>query len=167
MCYDCSLTDCTDPVACSPTDCTDLHRCLGCAVFSHRTRGIHRSSCRGCSSLCCTDLNISVDPCHLWEVISRMWVRGYGRMPYPPTRLLCVPCVLWEDTVCFVGAAETAAPPELASVGYYFKNVGAWVWQDAIPSYKTSVRSVHLWEVLRARHAFNSVRSSRSVQTAA
>ena len=30
-------------------------------------------------------------------------------------------------------------PPELASVGGYFKNVGAWVWQDAIPSYKTSV----------------------------
>ena len=68
-----------------------------------------------------------------------MWMRGYGRMPYPPTRLLCVPCVLWEDTVCFVGAAETAAPPELASVGGNFKNVGAWVWQDAIPSYKTSV----------------------------
>ncbi|WP_278691596.1 hypothetical protein, partial [Leyella stercorea] len=54
-------------------------------------------------------------------------------------KILCVPCVLWEDTVCFVGAAETAAPPELASVGGYFMNVGAWVWQDAIPSYKTSV----------------------------
>ena len=60
-------------------------------------------------------------------------------MPYPPTRLLCVPCVLWKDTVCFVGAAETAAPHELASVGGYFMNVGAWVWQNAIPSYKTSV----------------------------
>ena len=81
MCYDCSSTD--DPVACSPTDCTDLHRCLGCAVFSHRTRGIHRSSCRGCSSLCCTDLNISVDPCHLWEALLCQ-------------KFLCVPCVLWE-----------------------------------------------------------------------
>ena len=69
-----------------------------------------------------------------------MWVRGYGRMPYPPTRLLCVPCVLWEDTVCFVGAAETAAPPEIASVGGNFKNVGAWVWQDAIPSYDATPR---------------------------
>ena len=29
------------------------------------------------------------------------WLRGYGRMPYPP--IVC--------TVCFVGAAETAAPP--------------------------------------------------------
>ena len=26
---------------------------------------------------------------HLWEAISRMWVRGYGMMPYPPTKLLC------------------------------------------------------------------------------
>ena len=59
-------------------------------------------------------LNICVDPCHLWEVISIMWVRGYGRMPYPPTRLLCwsVPSV--GGYVCFVGAAETAAPPEIA-----------------------------------------------------
>ena len=24
---------------------------------------------------------------HLWEAISRMWVRGYGRMPYPPMTL--------------------------------------------------------------------------------
>ena len=32
-------------------------------------------------------LNICVDPYHLWEAISRMWVRGYGRMPYPPMTL--------------------------------------------------------------------------------
>ena len=47
-----------------------------------------------------------------------------------------------STTACLVGAAETAAPPELASVGGYFMNVAAWVWQDAIPSYKASVRSV-------------------------
>ena len=29
-----------------------------------------------------------------------------------------------------VGAAETAAPPEIASVEGYFKNEGAWVWQE-------------------------------------
>ena len=82
-----------------------------CDVFSHR------ASPRGC---------ICVDLCHLWEALLCK-------------KILCVPCVLWEDTVCFVGAAETAAPPELASVGGNFMNVGAWVWQDAIPSYKTSV----------------------------
>ena len=71
-------------------------------------------------------LNFCVDLCHLWEALLCK-------------KILCVLCVLWEDTVCFVGAAETAAPPELASVGCNFKNVGAWVWQDAIPSYKTSV----------------------------
>ena len=70
--------------------------------------------------------NFCVDLCHLWEALLCK-------------KILCVPCVLWEDTVCFVGAAETAAPPELASVESYFMNVGAWVWQDAIPSYKTSV----------------------------
>ena len=32
-------------------------------------------------------LNICVDLCHLWEAISKMWVRGYGRMPYPPMTL--------------------------------------------------------------------------------
>ena len=82
-----------------------------CDVFSHR------ASPRGC---------ICVDLCHLWEALLCK-------------KILCVPCVLWEDTACFVGAAETAAPPEIASVGGNFKNVGAWVWQDAIPSYKTSV----------------------------
>ena len=71
-------------------------------------------------------LNFCVDLCHLWEALLCK-------------NILCVPCVLWKDTVCFVGAAETAAPPEIASVGGYFMNVGAWVWQDAIPSYKTSV----------------------------
>ena len=58
-------------------------------------------------------LNFCVDLCHLWEALLCK-------------KILCVPCVLWEDTVCFVGAAETAAPPELASVGGYFMNVGAW-----------------------------------------
>ena len=150
-----------------PTDFTDAHRWLGYVGFSH---GIHsklgcvRGGVRDCVGtagchtllhLCKSVLSVeghrllcwcSRDCCtpplslHLWEAISKMWVRGYGKMPYPPTRLLCVPCVLWEDTVCFVGAAETAAPPELASVGGYFMNVGAWVWQDAIPSYDATPR---------------------------
>ena len=44
------------------------------------------------------------------------WLRGYGRMPYPPTsvrirahlwevllsqKVLCVPCVLWEPLLCY------------------------------------------------------------------
>ena len=59
-----------------------------------------------------------------------------------------------STTACLVGAAERAAPPEIASVpsvevssqqeisvrsvgsvGGYSMNVGAWVRQDAIPSY--------------------------------
>ena len=86
-------------------------------------------------------LNFCVDLCHLWEALLCK-------------KILCIPCVLWEDTVCFVRAAETAAPPEIASVpsvevssqqeisvrsvrsvGGNFKNVAAWAWQDAIPSY--------------------------------
>ena len=64
---------------------------------------------------------------HLWEALLCK-------------KILCVPCVLWEDTVCLVGAAETAAPPKIASVGGYFMNVGAWVRQDAIPSYDATPR---------------------------
>ena len=60
-------------------------------------------------------LNICVDPCHLWEVISRMWVRGYGRMPYPPTRLLCVPCVLWEDMFALLVQQRLLHPLRLRS----------------------------------------------------
>ena len=55
----------------------------------------------------------------------RYWRRGYGRMPYPPNlcasvpicggflcqTVLCVPRILWDTlSVCFVGAAEAAAP---------------------------------------------------------
>ena len=100
-----------------PTDFTDAHRWLGCVGFSY---GIHRIH----SKLGCVR-----------GALGTAWVRQDAIPSY-----ICVnPCVLWEDTVCFVGAAETAAPPELASVGGNFMNVGAWVWQDAIPSYKTSV----------------------------
>ena len=151
-----------------PTDFTDAHRWLGCVGFSY---GIH--SKLGCVRDCvgtagCHTLlqNFCVDLCHLWEALLCK-------------KILCVPCVLWENTVCFVGAAETAAPPELASVGGSslqedsvrsvrsvgeyrllcwcsrdcctpppelasvggnFKNVGAWVWQDAIPSYDATPR---------------------------
>ena len=116
-----------------PTDFTDAHRWLGCVGFSY---GIHRIHSKlGCvrgalgTAWVWQDAipsYICVNLCYLWEALLCK-------------KILCVPCVLWEDTVCFVGAAETAAPPELASVGGYFMNVGAWVWQDAIPSYKTSV----------------------------
>ncbi|WP_302555375.1 hypothetical protein, partial [Leyella stercorea] len=64
-------------------------------------------------------------------------------------KILCVPCVLWEDTVCFVGAAETAAPPELASVEGYFMNVGAWVWQGCHTLLQNfCIDLCHLWEAL-------------------
>ena len=92
-----------------------------CDVFSHR------ASPRGC---------ICVDLCHLWEALLCK-------------KILCVPCVLWEDTVCFVGAAETAAPPELVSVGGYFMNVGAWVWQGCHTLLQNfCVDLCHLWEAL-------------------
>ena len=70
-------------------------------------------------------LNFCVDLCHLWEVLLCK-------------KILCIPCVLWEDTVCFVGAAETAAPPELASVG------GSSLQEDSV----RSVRSVGEYRLL-------------------
>ena len=86
-----------------PTDFTDAHRWLGCVGFSY---GIH--SKLGCVRDCvgtagCHTLlqNFCVDLCHLWEALLCK-------------KILCVPCVLWENTVCFVGAAETAAPPPLS-----------------------------------------------------
>ena len=90
-----------------PTDFTDAHRWLGCVGFSY---GIHRIH----SKLGCVR-----------GALGTAWVRQDAIPSY-----ICVnPCYLWKDTVCFVGAAETAAPPELASVEGYFMNVGAWVWQ--------------------------------------
>ena len=111
----------------SPTDCTDQHRWLVALVAAWvRQDAIPYYIC--------------VNPCYLWET-------------FLCKKLLCVPWVLWEYH-CLVGAAETAAPPEIASVpsvevssqqeisvrsvgsvGGNFKNVAAWAWQDAIPSY--------------------------------
>ena len=95
-----------------PTDFTDAHRWLGCVGFSY---GIHRIH----SKLGCVR-----------GALGTAWVRQDAIPSY-----ICVNlCYLWESTTWFVGAAETAAPPEIASVGGNFKNVGAWVWQDAIPT---------------------------------
>ena len=94
---------------------------------------------------------------------------GMVGMPYPPTsvriRDICGRLFSTRNfcafrgfcgstTACLVGAAETAAPPEIASVPSvevssqqeisvrsvgsvegYSMNVAAWVRQDAIPSY--------------------------------
>ena len=97
---------------------------LICAICG---RLFHECGCVGMAGCHTLLQNFCVDLCHLWEALLCK-------------KILCVPCVLWEDTVCFIGAAETAAPPELASVGGYFMNVGAWVWQDAIPSYDATPR---------------------------
>ena len=100
-----------------PTDFTDAHRWLGCVGFSYGIHRIHSklgcvrdcvgtAGCHTLLHLCKSvlsvgvppfallvqqrllhPLNICVDLCHLWEAISRMWVRGYGRMPYPPMTL--------------------------------------------------------------------------------
>ena len=53
-------------------------------------------------SLSLTDGCMGMAGCHTLLFIPYRWVRGYGRMPYPPI---------------------------------YPLPVGAWVWQDAIPSY--------------------------------
>ena len=108
----------------SPTDCTDQHRWLGALVAAWVRQDAIPSY-------------ICVNLCYLWETLLYK-------------KLLWVPCVLWEYH-CLVGAAETAAPPEIASVpsvevssqqeisvrsvGGYSMNVAAWVRQDAIPSY--------------------------------
>ena len=98
-----------------PTDFTDAHRWLGYVGFSHGIHRIH--SKLGCvrgalgtawvrqdaipSYICAfrafcgrTPFALLVQQrllhplsLHLWEAISRMWVRGYGRMPYTPMTL--------------------------------------------------------------------------------
>ncbi len=126
----------------SPTDYTDQHRWVVALI---RPRNLQNSQKFGVllAAWAWQDAipsYICVNPCYLWETLLCK-------------KLLCVPWVLWEYH-CLVGAAETAAPPEIASVpsveassqqeisvrsvgsvGGYFKNVAAWAWQDAIPSY--------------------------------
>jgi hypothetical protein len=85
---------------------------------------------------------ICVNLCYLWET-------------FLCKKLLCVPWVLWEYSsptdctdlhrwlVALVAAwvrqdaipSYKASVRSVGSVGGYFKNVGAWAWQDAIPSY--------------------------------
>ena len=95
-----------------PTDFTDAHRWLGCVGFSYGIHRIHSklgcvrdcvgtAGCHTLLHLCKSVLSVGVPllallvqqrllhplSLHLWEAISRMWVRGYGRMPYPPMTL--------------------------------------------------------------------------------
>ena len=80
-----------------PTDFTDLHRYLGCAVLpqnSQNTQNLAAWVWQGCHTLL-----ICAHPCHLWEALlcKRFGVFGVFRGSF--------------FTACFVGAAETAAPP--------------------------------------------------------
>ena len=99
----------------SPTDCTDQHRWLGALVAAWvRQDAIpsNKASVRSVGSVGVPLLAwlvqqrllhpLRLHQCHLWksllckkflcvlwvlwEAIPRMWVRGYGRMPYPPIR---------------------------------------------------------------------------------
>ena len=94
----------------SPTDFTDSHRWLGALVAAWvRQDAIpsYKASVRSVGSVGVPLLAwlvqqrllhpLRLHQCHLWksllskkflwvlwEAISRMWLRGYGRMPYPP-----------------------------------------------------------------------------------
>ena len=95
-----------------PTDFTDAHRWLGYVGFSYGIHRIHSklgcvrdcvgtAGCHTLLHLCKSVLSVGVPllallvqqrllhplSLHLWKAISRMWVRGYGRMPYPPMTL--------------------------------------------------------------------------------
>ena len=76
---------------CPPTDFTDLHRYLGCAVLPQNLAAWVWQGCH--TSYICAHL------CHLWEsfLCKRFCVFGVFRGSF--------------FTACFVGAAETAAPP--------------------------------------------------------
>ena len=66
---------------------------------------------------------ICVNPCYLWETLLCK-------------KLLCVPWVLWEYS----------SPTDCTDQHRWFVAlVGAWVWQDAIPSY-ICVNPCNLWE---------------------
>ena len=58
---------------------TDAHRWLGCVGFSHGIHGIHRSFWRRIS--CVRNFCGFCGVCG--KIVGRL--RGYGRMPYPPT----------------------------------------------------------------------------------
>ena len=106
-----------------PTDFTDAHRWLGCVGFSYGIHRIHSklgcvrdcvgtAGCHTLLHLCKSVLSVGVPllallvqqrllyhlglhPCHLWETISRMWVRGYGRDAIPSYKtsvLICAIC---------------------------------------------------------------------------
>ena len=98
-------------------------------LFSHGIHGIHRSLWVLLAAWVRQDAipsYICVNPCYLWEI-------------FLCKKLLCVPWVLWEYS------SPTDCTDQHRWLGAL---VAAWVRQDAIPSYKASVRSVGLWETL-------------------
>ena len=134
-----------------PTDFTDAHRWLGCVRDCVGTAGCHTllHLCKSVLSVgvpllallvqqrLLHPLNFCVDLCHLWEALLCK-------------KILCVPCVLWENTVCFVGAAETAAPPELAC-GRQFQECGC-VGMAGMPYPPMTLRLAVLGDSLLDEH---------------
>ena len=127
----------------SPTDCTNQHRWLVALV---RPRNPQNSQKFGCVSGC-----VGTAGCHtLLHLCKSVLSMGAPSLQEASAfRGFC-----GSTTACLVGAAETAAPPEIASVpsvevssqqeisvrsvgsvGGYSMNVAAWAWQDAILSY--------------------------------
>ena len=100
---------------CPPTDFTDLHRYLWCAVLP---QNLAAWVWQGCHTLL-----ICAHPCHLWEALlcKRFCVFGAFRGSF--------------FTACFVGAAETAAPPG----GIHGSSV-----QISPPHHLTTTTSFHL-----------------------
>ena len=138
-----------------PTDFTDLHRWLGCVCsptefteftevllcrYSHGIHRIHRSfiasvlprNSQNSQKFCC--VGPPTEFTEFTEVWGCCWLRGYGRMPYPPNlcasvrirahlwetllckKLLCVPWVLWEYSlpritqICTDGLVASVLP---------------------------------------------------------
>ena len=125
------------PLNNSPTDGTDQHRWLGCVGFSHGIHGIHRSFWRRIFShgfhRCSQMVRLrrvlwedSLVGAWVWQgchtLLSVFWgqyisARLVQRRLLHPLNILCVPCILWENT----------APP----LGKNTKRA----WRNAMPSY--------------------------------
>ena len=95
--------------ACQSKKCTNRARTAPTKLPLHPPTA--RDFCAFCAFCGITrTLTICVDLCHLWENTIMAGGVGMAGMPYPPK------CVLWAVHLCSVGAAETAAPPNIPCI---------------------------------------------------
>ena len=131
-----------------------------------------------------TDGCMGMARCHTLLFIPYRWVHGYGRMPYPPIYPLPVGAWVWQDAIpsylsLTSGCMGMAGCHTLLFIPYrwvhgygrmpyppiYPLPMGAWVWQDAIPSYLRFTTKITIKLTHRNHDKPNQKQSSRCVRT--